>query len=131
MIGKPVARGFYLVENTENTGVITGPFKKCPDNYDYLTDITEATLINETDNDGVIEYSVKYPETDTQDDPADGGVRTQGDRKTVKLIDQDTGKEYSVVTRAESDDAARLKAVEIIANRTGFHKDRFLPEQPE
>jgi len=132
MVGKPVPHGFYLVENeARSNGTIMGPFKKCPDNYEYIDKVKKATIVTEAKHDGVIEYSVKYPETEMQKDPDDAGVRDRGKPMTVKLVDQDTGKEHSVVVRADNDESARMKAVEIITNRTGLPKNRFIPMDPD
>jgi hypothetical protein len=131
MLNKSVPRGFYLIENeSRGSGTVMGPFRKCPDNYGYIKTVSKAVVLTEKENDGVIEYSVQYPETDMQKDPEDAGSRDRNKPMTVKLVDQDTGKEHSIVVRADNDDTARIRAVEIIANRTGFHKDRFIPMNP-
>jgi len=127
IVGKAVPRGFYIVESTgRHHGTIMGPFHKCPDNYGYINKVHKAVIIKEDTSDGVIEYSIKYPETEMQKDPEDAGVRDRVKTMTVKLVDQDSGKEHSVVVRADNQETAKLKAVEIIANRTGLPKDRFI-----
>ena len=132
MLSRNVRRGFYLVENESATvGVVTGPFRKCPDNYDYIKTVPVATSVTESSNDGVTEYQVEYSPTAMQDDPSDAGQRVRGKSVQVTVVDQDTGKEHHVVVRAESNTSARLRAVEIIAQRTGLAKDRFIPIHPE
>jgi hypothetical protein len=131
MINTKVPRGFYLIENTANDRAsITGPFKTCPDNFGYITNVNKAVVLSESSDDGVVEYAVKYAEPDMQNDPADAGTRDRNKPMEVALIDQDSGKEHTVVVRADTDESARLKAVEIIAKRTGLHKDRFMPKDP-
>jgi len=131
IIGRPVRRGFYIVEQFNNgLGSIVGPFRKCPDNYGYINTIVKAHVLNEDSNDGIDDYDVQYAPADHQNDPDDAGNRSRGVPMEVVLVDQDKGSEHRVVVRANSDDAARLRAIEIMAKRTGLPKDTFIPKNP-
>ena len=127
-------RGFYIVEKYADGANIVGPYRKCPDNYDFVTDtptVADTTVITHKQiGNGLYETEVAYQPADMQTDPDDAQDRLESTPMTVKLIDQDTGTEYSVEVRAESIDSARRRAIEIITVRTGMSKDRFLPKSP-
>lgn len=132
MVGKMPRRGFYLVEYENNgTGTITGPFKKCPDNYDYIVEPHNVSVINETVRDNLVEYTFDHHETDIQNDPVDAPKRLEGKKMSVVVVNQDTGKEYTVVVTTDSDLAARTQAIEVMARKTGLPKERFIPTHPE
>lgn len=131
MLGQKVERGFYLVEHYENhEGVILGPFKKCPANYDYIGKLPTVSLTETAEDGDYTEFLVEFDETSMQADPEDAGTRDAGSSMEVKVTDQDTGKEHTVAVRATSANAARSKAVEILAARTGISKDRLMPTSP-
>lgn len=131
MIDCEVRRGFYLVERyADGKGVIQGPFSKIPENYDYVTTIPKATVIESSGVDNLMEYKVKYAEAEHQNSPSDAGGKDVAKPMQVEVTDQDTGKEHTVAVKATSVNAARAKAVEILSARLGISKDRLLPTSP-
>lgn len=131
IIGRAVHRGFYLAENTaDGWGIIRGPYKRFPANYDYVSVIPTATLMESATVDNLMEYKVKYAEAEHQGSPSDGGGKDVAKSMEVAVTDQDTGKEHSVVVKAVSSNAARAKAVEILAARLGVGKERLIPTSP-
>jgi len=131
---KNPSRGFYIVETHAGGANVVGPYKRCPDNYNFVSNmaaiIAFKVVSQNSIGSGLFETEVSYHEADQQADPDESSNRLQSKPMTVKLIDQDTGKEYSVEVRAESDESARRRAIEIIAARTGMNKDRFLSKDP-
>lgn len=132
ILGQSVARGFYLGERfDDDTGLITGPFDKCPDNYDYVGPLREAVVVETTDRGELFEYAVEYAPSEAQNDPEDGGQRDVGKSMSVEIVDQDSGKTHSIVVRATSNNAARAKAIEVMASRTGLSKERYMATNPK
>lgn len=131
ILGREVRRGFYLAEmQDDGWGVIQGPFTKMPENYDYVTTLPKATVVESSAQDNLMEYKVKYAEAEHQEMPADAGGKEVAKVMQVDVTDQDTGKEHTVGVKATSANAARAKAVEILAGRLGISKDRLLPTSP-
>lgn len=129
IIGKKVDRGFYIVEQFENgTGEIFGPYRKCPENYDFISNIFHADVINESNDDGVTSFKIggMRDSDEGMDDPK--GFDKKYD---VELVNQDTGGHHRVVVRASSPQDARHEAVELIAAKTKQPRERFLPLYPK
>lgn len=131
MLGEKVRRGFYMVESQVNGfGTIRGPFRRCPDNYDYIGRLPTTSLVEKPTHGDLVEYKVEFSDADMQQDPEDAGQRDRGPSVEVEVTNQDTGKVHSAVVRATSETTARVKAVEIIAQRTGLPKEKFIATQP-
>lgn len=131
--GRRLDKGFYIIENRGDEGnIMVGPFAKMPINYEYASKLSLMTLgESKNSGSGLREYSVEYPETEKQDDPLDAGTRFEGNTYDVEMIDQDTGKSYTVAVRAGSERAARSRAAEIVAAQQGISKDRLIPMKPD
>jgi hypothetical protein len=131
MIGQRVSRGYYLVEkDTNGRGQITGPFARSADNLSFMENVSPVTLVKTNKVGDMMEFVVNHFPPDSQGDPADAGRRAEHKPMEVVLIDQDTGKEYTVVVRASSEETARSSAVEILSKETGIIKGRLLPKSP-
>lgn len=132
MLGIKAPRGFYVMESTTaGFATITGPFRKCPDNYDYVGRTPVAVLKETREVGSLVEYDVEFAPADLQADPPDGGDRVVGEPTSVEVTDQDTGKVYTIVVRATGDNEARAKAVAVIASRKGISADRLMPTAPD
>jgi len=132
MLDRPVERGFYVCEKySDGSGKITGPFTKCPDNYQYGANIKSASLIEATVENNLIEYEVNFNEPDMQEDPLDAVRPDVTTKQSVTVVDQDTGKEYTAVVNAASEDSARIIAVDSISKKTGLSRERFIPKGPK
>lgn len=131
MLNENVERGFYMCERfDDDTGLVTGPYDRCPVNYQYITGADPATVLESIDGGDVMEYAITFAEPDAQKDPEDAGSRLEPKSQTVELVDQDTGKSYTVVVKNISDNSARIRAVDIISKRLGLPKERFIPTNP-
>ena len=131
--GQKVRRGFYVIENAKR-GVPTmvGPHKKIPMNYAYSTRLPQMDLVEEiASNNGLTEFQVSFHQEDQQGDPKEGGSRLRGTNYEVTVVDQDTGKEHTISTRATSIADARSQGVELISAKLGIAKERLIPTKPE
>lgn len=127
ILGRKVRSGFYLAEKDESGyGIMRGPFKMLPENYDYVETLPSATVIESHSIDSIMEYKVKYSDADVQQSPDQ--QKEVGSTKEIEVVDQDTGKSHMVVVTALDDDIAREKAVAVLAAKMGISKGRLLPK---
>jgi hypothetical protein len=133
IIGERVSRGFYMMEQvSKGRSLITGPFATPADNLPFPSEIVPATLVETRQLEaGMFEYATRAEMVAMAQDPTDAGRRVEHKPMQVVLVDQDTGKEYTVVVRASSEDTARASAVEILAGKTGISKEKLLPKAPD
>lgn len=131
MTNRKVRRGFYLAENHhDGTATITGPFKKMPDNFDYVDVLPKVVVVESNSYDNLTEYKVKYAPAEQQKSPSDAGGVEIAKPMTVELTDQDTGKTYTIAVKAVTKNAARTKAIQIAAQQTKLPQGRFIPTSP-
>lgn len=129
IIGQRVSRGFYMMEAvSSNRSLITGPFGTVADNLDFPKSITPGTLVESRSVGDMMEFTVSSEPSIKE--PVDAGRRVEHKPMQVVLIDQDTGKEYTVVVRSSDEESARSSAIEILAGKTGISKEKLLPKAP-
>ena len=124
-------KGFYLVERqtVDSDLSIKGPFSSKPINYEFSSsyfDNLEPVSITEEKNRILVELSHREDAMVFGDRPEDEAGEFE-----VTVMDQDTGKEYSALVRADDENEARNKGVEIVSRKEGILPVQLLVVKPE
>ena len=131
VFGNTAPKGFYLIERFDDNPSIMhlqGPFKKQPTNYQYVSNmkprgcgIFEVRNTNEVklvDHDRDFRYTRPLRE-EMKPQPFE-----------VAVQDQDTGKVYNVLVKALSEDDARERGIQTVANDEKIDQSRLIAVEP-
>lgn len=130
--GRKMPKGFYVVETAGDETIMSGPYTRCPENYEFTNEMNRADLSEvRQQTDGINEYIVEYHPAETTEDPADAGRRLVGQTYQAEVVDQDTGKTHTISVRAQSANAARAIAVDRLSKKLGIDKDNLIPTKPD
>lgn len=135
MVGKPVRKGFYVVEHVDRDNrkiaLVTGPFSKAPVNYDFEADVEPRgfNVVRESQDGIRVEFELEHDGSVMME--ADAPIQNGEKMWEVDIYDSDTSKTYPVVVRAENETAARNKGMKQIADRENLSLDRLTAGKPD
>ena len=131
VFGNTAPKGFYLIERFEDDPSVMhlqGPFTKQPTNYEFISNMKKRGCgifeVRNTNEVALVEHDRDFRYTSP--------LREQMQPKPyeVAIQDQDTGRVYNVLVKAISEDDARSRGVQTVAQQEQLDQSRLIAVEP-